>query len=122
MRMLFTAWGASVATGANAAAVLAASRTGDATGAGSAQRPDLIVADLRLAQGECGLAAVAELRMQTGCRVPALIVSGDTGEDARAAVTAAGFALLAKPVVAATLHAAAATALATAVKGAQRAA
>ena len=47
---------------------------------------DLIVADLRLADGASGLDAVAALRNALGHCTPALIVSGDTGQAARAEV------------------------------------
>jgi signal transduction histidine kinase/CheY-like chemotaxis protein len=106
VRTLFDAWGATVAAGATAAAVL----TDAEAGAGRRDAPavfDLIVADLRLGQGGCGLDAVAQIVATAGERPAVLIVSGDTGEAARAAVAAAGFTLLAKPVVAATLQSAA---------------
>jgi len=54
---------------------------------------------------------VAELRAACGRTPPALIVSGDLGEDARSAVAAAGFTLLSKPLVAASLQSAAALVL-----------
>jgi signal transduction histidine kinase len=111
MRALFSAWGAGVAGGESVAAVVAdmaacARRDDDGD-----RGPDLIVADLRLADGRCGLDAVAQLRAACGRQPPALIVSGDTGDDARAAVAAAGFTLLSKPLVASALQAAAAAAL-----------
>jgi len=115
MRALFCAWGAGVAGGESVAAVVAdlaacAGAGGDGDGDGD-RGPDLIVAELRLAEGRCGLDAVAQLRAACGWQPPALIVSGDTGDDARAAVAAAGFTLLSKPLVASALHAAAAAAL-----------
>jgi hypothetical protein len=54
---------------------------------------------------------VASLQRALGARSPALIVSGDTGDAARAEVAGAGFTLLAKPLVAAALASAAAAAL-----------
>jgi signal transduction histidine kinase/CheY-like chemotaxis protein len=100
MRVLFATWGAAVAGGADADAVFAA--------CGAALRyPDLIVADLRLGDGACGIDAVAALREEFGCRIPALVVSGDTGAAAERRVRDAGLALLPKPVVAAKLEAAA---------------
>jgi hypothetical protein len=54
---------------------------------------------------------VAALRNALGHCTPALIVSGDTGQAARAEVRSAGIRMLAKPVVAATLEHAAAMAL-----------
>src|SRR6185436_11422360 len=110
MRTLFEAWGAHVDTGSTAAEALAAMRRiDDAPGIGM---PDLIVADLRLADDACGVEAVAALHATTGRRAPALIVSGDTSDNARDAVAAAGYVLLAKPVVATTLCAAAVQAMA----------
>ena len=111
MRTLFAAWGASVAGGESAAAVAAECLVLGASDGGRTWRPDLVVADLRLANGGCGLEAVKKLRAIGGCEAPALIVSGDTGEAARAAVAAAGLTLLPKPLLAATLQAAAARAL-----------
>jgi signal transduction histidine kinase len=108
MRTLFTVWGASVAGGDSVAAVVADALAQDVAGRGASVVSDLIVADLRLANGGCGLAAVEELRALGGSRPPALIVSGDTGAEARAAVAAAGFTLLSKPVLAGTLRTAAA--------------
>ncbi len=111
MRALFSAWGAEVAGGESVGAVVADLETGGRADDAGGREPDLIVADLRLADGCCGLDAVAQLRAACGVRTPALIVSGDTGEDARAAVAAAGFTLLSKPLVASALQAAAAAAL-----------
>jgi CheY-like chemotaxis protein len=62
--------------------------------------PDLIVADLRLAAGNTGLAAVHRLREELGVSVPALIVSADMSAAAAREVRTSGFALLPKPVVA----------------------
>ncbi|HEY8242737.1 MAG TPA: ATP-binding protein, partial [Casimicrobiaceae bacterium] len=102
VRALFSTLGAEIAGGAHADAVLEA--------LGAVERyPDLIVADLRLGAGASGLAAIARLRDELGERVPALVVSGDTGASAAREVRAAGFLLLPKPVVPASLAAAAAT-------------
>ena len=99
MRALFSTWGAEIAGGAHADAVLAA--------LGEVERyPDLIVADLRLADGTSGLAAIARLRDELGEQVPALVVSGDLGAGAARDVREAGFVLLPKPVVPASLEAA----------------
>ena len=104
MEALFTSWGACVAAGANAAAALEAQR---------GARADLIVADLRLADGASGIAAVAAIRAAQGVPVPALIVSGDTSEVARTESSVAGITLLSKPVVATALRSAAEGALAS---------
>ena len=111
MRALFSAWGATVAGGENVDATAAELTTLAKGGGTSLPVLDLIVADLRLADGHCGLDAVAQLRQIVGTRSPALIVSGDTGEEARASVDAAGFTLLSKPVMAAALQGAAMAAI-----------
>ncbi|MEO8486898.1 MAG: ATP-binding protein, partial [Betaproteobacteria bacterium] len=102
VRALFSTWGAEIAGGAHADAVLAA--------LGEVERyPDLIVADLRLSDGASGLAAIARLRDELGEPVPALVVSGDLGASAAREVREAGFLLLQKPVVPASLEVAAST-------------
>jgi signal transduction histidine kinase len=106
MQALFTSWGADVFGGDDAFSALAA--LGEAS-------VDLIVADLRLGDGASGLDAIERLRDALGAATPALVVSGDTSEGARAEALAAGVRLLSKPVVAATLKAAAETALTAAV-------
>ena len=68
---------------------------------------DLIVADLRLAEGQSGIDAIARLRARLGAGTPAIVVSGDTSSAAQAEVRAAGVKLLLKPVVAAALRSAA---------------
>jgi signal transduction histidine kinase len=99
MRALFGAWGARVAGGAHAAAVL------DALGALESY-PDLIVADLRLASST-GIDAIATLRDELGTPVPAILVSGDVGAIAARDAREAGLALLRKPVDATALKIAA---------------
>ena len=98
MSALFATWGAHVAGGASADAMLRA--------LGDAERyPDLVVADLRLAAGGSGIDAVHRLRDELGMAVPALIVSGDIGAAAERDARAAGLMLLPKPVVPTVLHA-----------------
>ncbi len=100
LRALFSSWGADVAGGAHADDVLAA--------LGEVERyPDLIIADLRLAGDASGLAAIDRLRREFGEPVPALVVSGDLRESAAREVRDAGHLLLPKPVVPASLEAAA---------------
>jgi len=100
MRALFGSWGATVAGGGDVAALLAA--CGEV-----GHYPDLVVADLHLAHGASGVAAVMRLREEFGIAIPALIVSGDTGAAAVRRVREAGLALLPKPVLAPSLAAAA---------------
>jgi len=81
---------------------------------GEAERyPDLIVADLRLGDDASGLAAIARMRDELGEPVPALVVSGDLRAGTAREVREAGFLLLAKPVVPASLEAAASTLVAS---------
>ena len=72
---------------------------------------DLIVADLRLADGQSGIDAITQVRAALGSATPAFVVSGDTSGAAQAEVRAAGVELLLKPVVAAALKNAAEAAL-----------
>ena len=100
MRTLFETWGAAVVGGATPDALLA--NIGDLE-----RYPDLVVADLRLADGVSGIDAVRRLRDEMGFVIPAIIVSGDTGTRADREARAAGLTLLPKPVVGATLRGAA---------------
>jgi signal transduction histidine kinase/CheY-like chemotaxis protein len=105
MRVLLEARGAVVVTGDSAGRVAIEMV---ATGVVDIE---LVIADLRLAEGGSGLDAIAQLRRRLGRAVPALVVSGDTGDESRAQVAHAGIALLPKPLVAATLEATAAALL-----------
>ena len=100
MSALFETWGAHVAGGGALPDVL------DALGR-LERYPDLLVADLRLANGDCGVDAVHRLRDELGVVVPALLISGDTSPAAERDARVAGLPLLGKPVVPAVLHAAA---------------
>jgi signal transduction histidine kinase/CheY-like chemotaxis protein len=106
MEALFATWDASVVGGLDADAAL------DALGR-EGRYPDLLVADLRLADGASGLDAIARIREELGLAVPAIVVSGDTAGQARLAVRGAGLPLLGKPVVPAALHAASVALVAT---------
>ena len=98
MHTLFETWGATVVSGEAIEPLIAA--------IGELERyPDLIVADLRLANHRSGIDAVRQLRHELGIAIPAIIVSGDTGMGADIEARAAALMLLPKPVVAATLHA-----------------
>ncbi len=109
MCALFMSWEAVAIGASDADCALAA----HAAHAGSRRLPvDLIVADLRLADGSSGIDAIAQLRSVYGLGTPALVVSGDTSGAAQAEVRAAGVELLVKPVVAAALKDAAEAALA----------
>ena len=108
MHALFASWKATAAGGNAAAPALAALA---AACSGALPGVDLIIADLRLANGASGIDAIKELRSRLGSETPALIVSGDTSATARAEVESAGVRLLVKPVVASALKEAAEAAL-----------
>ena len=108
MRALFASWKATAAGGDAAATALAALAEASS---GTHSGVDLIIADLRLANGASGIDAIGQLRSKLGSETPALIVSGDTSAGARAEVESAGIRLLVKPVVASALKEAAEAAL-----------
>jgi two-component system, sensor histidine kinase len=92
MGVLFETWGAAVVGAHDLATLLAR--------VGALERyPDLVVADLRLAEGHDGVIAVRRLRDALGICIPGLLVSGDTSPRADTMARAAGFTLLPKPVV-----------------------
>ena len=62
-----------------------------------APRPQVIVADLRLAGGADGIAALERLREEYG-DIPGVIVTGDTGADRLAQIRRSGHRVLHKPV------------------------
>jgi signal transduction histidine kinase/CheY-like chemotaxis protein len=62
------------------------------------ERPDLIISDYRLANGQSGIAAIAELREAFGAPIPAFLVSGDTAPERLREAQASGHHLLHKPV------------------------
>jgi signal transduction histidine kinase/CheY-like chemotaxis protein len=106
MRALFESRGSTVIAGETADQVI------DRLRSPATVRIDLIVADLRLAEGRSGLAEIARLRAIAGPSTPALVVSGDTSDQARAEAAEHGVALLPKPLVAGALEAAAIAAMA----------
>jgi CheY-like chemotaxis protein len=103
MQALFASWGAKANGGADAALALATLADGEGRG----DAVDLIVADLRLADGHSGIDAIAALRERLGADTPAIIVSGDTSTAAQREARAAEVRLLLKPVVAEALKEAA---------------
>jgi len=98
MRVLFETWGAKVVGASDLPTLLAR--------VGACDRyPDLVVADLRLADGRSGVEAVLRLRDALEAWIPGLMISGDTTAEADALARAAGLRLLQKPVVPDLLHA-----------------
>jgi two-component system, sensor histidine kinase len=62
------------------------------------QRPDLIIADYRLANGMTGIQAIKRLREAVGAPVQAFLISGDTAPERLRHASENGFPLLHKPV------------------------
>ncbi len=104
MHALFASWNAVASGGPDASSALAT--VADRAGSNGAA-VDLIVADLRLADGQSGIGAISRIRSRLGAGIPAIVVSGDTSRAAQDEVRAAGVKLLVKPVVAAALRSAA---------------
>ena len=97
MRELLASWGYRVITVGDGAAALRTVADG--------ARPDLIICDLRLREGESGIAIVDALRRHLG-EVPAILVTGDTAPETLRVAMASGYPLLHKPLAHARLRAA----------------
>ena len=89
MRGLLEQWGCSVLTAKSAQEVLEGINR---------RRPDLIISDGHLLEGETGVEAVAKLRGALGAHIPAFLISGDISPDRLVEAKAAGHHLLHKPV------------------------
>jgi CheY-like chemotaxis protein len=74
-----------------------ASSIAEATEQARAARPDVILADMRLRNGENGIQAISSIVGSIG-PTPALLISGDTAPDRLQEATRAGIKLLHKPV------------------------
>jgi signal transduction histidine kinase len=72
---------------------------------GPDEPPDLIICDYRLANGQSGIAAIADLRKVYGASVPAFLISGDTAPERLREARESGHLLLHKPVRAMALRA-----------------
>ena len=94
MRVLLQKWGCRVATADGLAGALAS----------LAVRPDVIIADYHLDEGD-GLAAIAALRERLGYLTPAILATADRSPEVRRAAAAAEVALLNKPLKPAPLRA-----------------
>jgi signal transduction histidine kinase/ActR/RegA family two-component response regulator len=97
MRGILQSWGCRVHTAASGAAALASVADGGAP-------PDLIISDLRLADGESGIEVIERLREALGAPVPAFLISGDTAPERLREASAGGYHLLQKPVSPMTLR------------------
>jgi two-component system, sensor histidine kinase len=91
MRSLLTGWGYQVITAGSGAQMLA-------NLAPCAKRPDLIICDYRLRDGENGIDVIAALQSECNEAIPAMLITGDTAEDRLIEAQASGYLLLHKPV------------------------
>ncbi|WP_322026706.1 hybrid sensor histidine kinase/response regulator [Burkholderia sp. BCC1977] len=64
----------------------------------SARRPDLLICDYLPPRGENGIAVIGRLRAEFDPALPALLISGDTTDEQRAAAHARGLVLLHRPL------------------------
>jgi CheY-like chemotaxis protein len=97
MRGILQSWGCHVQTAASGAAALASVADGGG-------QLNLIISDLRLADGENGIEVIDRLREALGAPVPAFVISGDTAPDRLREASAGGYHLLQKPVSPMTLR------------------
>jgi two-component system, sensor histidine kinase len=90
MKALLENWGCEVQEGASMASAVAAL---DAIG----ERPDLLIVDFRLRNGETGI-AIARMCAERYGRVPTILITGDTAPDRLREAMESGLALMHKPV------------------------
>ena len=98
MQALLESWGCKAVladSGEGARAALARERG----------RPDIIIADYRLRDGERGADAIKRLHAEHGADIPAIIITGDTAPERLREAQASGYFLLAKPLAPAQLRA-----------------
>ena len=60
--------------------------------------PDLILSDLHLGEGPDGIEAIAAVRRECACDVPAILITGDTSHEELRRANASGHPVLFKPV------------------------
>jgi len=61
-------------------------------------RPDLVICDHRLRNGENGIAVIERMRSEYNQDIPAVLITGDTAPDRLAEARASQLILLHKPV------------------------
>jgi signal transduction histidine kinase/CheY-like chemotaxis protein len=98
MRELLSGWGHQVLAVSGGASALHAVNGG--------ARPDLIICDFRLRDGESGIAVIEALCERLGGDVPAILLTGDTAPENLRLALASGYPLLHKPLAHARLRAA----------------
>ena len=91
MRALLERWGCRVAVAATSLEACESVRS-------RALRPDLIIADLHLDNGERGFEAIERIRSEFDTPVPAFVVTADHSQAVSSAAAARGLEVLRKPV------------------------
>jgi signal transduction histidine kinase/CheY-like chemotaxis protein len=99
MRSLLESWGHRVICAPSGSEMVAAV-------AACPDRPDLIICDYRLADGETGVDAIQMLRAEYNDDIAAMLTTGDTAPDRLNEARQSGFLLLHKPVANSRLRAA----------------
>jgi CheY-like chemotaxis protein len=95
---LLRSWGCQVIAAASDNAALASLDGYD-------RRPDLIISDYRLADGNTGFQVIDRLRSALRAPIPAFLITGDTAPERLREASASGYHLLHKPVSPAALRA-----------------
>jgi CheY-like chemotaxis protein len=85
-------WGCRVVTATTPEAALVA-----VSDLGATARPELVISDFHLADGQTGITAIAKLRQVHGA-IPAFVMSGDIAVERLREAQASGHRLLHKPV------------------------
>lgn len=98
MLALFEQWDMEAATGEDALSVIRDCRQ-------LGHRPDIIISDYRLAGGRTGIEAIADLRVEFGPKLPALLITGDTAPSTIQILDESGLPVLHKPLKPAKLRA-----------------
>ena len=98
MEVMLSGWGFEVAAADSGAFVLARL-------ASAARRPDLILCDYRLRNGESGIEVIRAIRDEFNAEIPAALITGDTGPERLKEARASGLPLLHKPVKASRMRA-----------------
>ena len=96
-QMLFESWGYRVVAAPDVEEALQTLRDGHV-------RPDFILADYRLKEGNTGAEAIQALRSAFGDAIPGVLVTGDTAVDRLRHAAASGLPILHKPVNGRQLH------------------
>jgi len=97
MAQLLGGWGCDVMTAASTVEALGRIDNGDA-------RPDMVLADYQLDDGDTGLITLAAIGEHCG-DIPGAVITADHGDEIRDLVRSAGYPMLRKPIRPAALRA-----------------